>query len=73
MAKKVTNKERQAVPFQHREENGTMKFRFLLARETLVMADSRISQYLLDLQTASYVTITDTADPVAPGFEGSSE
>ncbi len=71
MAKKVTNKERQAIPFQHREEDGSLKFRNLLAKETIVMDDSRITQYLLDLHTSGHITITDTADPITAGFEGS--
>ncbi len=68
MAQRVENLLRQALPFQHRQADSSMKFRFLQEHEVIIMADGRITQYLTDLQTAGHITITDSSAAPTTGF-----
>lgn len=68
MAKRVTNKTRQAIPFQHVDGNGDLHFRILMGEESIVMADTRVGQDLTDKEAAGYITVVNSSDTITTGF-----
>lgn len=61
--KKVRNKLSQGLPMQHVAATG-LKTYPMKSREVVVMNETHVSQYMLDLQTAGHLSIATTADPV---------
>ena len=69
MAKAIENLRRQALPLQtYDSSDGQIHYSVLTARKRLVVAEQRVTQYVVDLENAGHVSLTEVNEAIDPNF-----